>query len=703
MRGLFANQRAVALLLVVIVAASLGWPLLVRSLFRGDTDLWYHLAAGRFLVETGGMEATSYFSFLEPPRTWVDYFWLFQWIAFRVHALAGAWGLIVLRAMLGVATLLTAAGVLRASDKRGDWRSLAMLGFVLWMLSEVLLYRDSNLRPHAFSYLFLALFIFVLEVHPRRAWVLPLIAVAWTNVHGISYPVLYVVCFAYLGEAALTRWRERGTDGPRTPLGSVPWLLISLMAVWATPHGAALIPVPFMLTPRAAEYIKELKQLDWVVWDSSFDRGSPMSNLVTPVLFALNARMAVLSVVRWKARFSHLAMLFGGLYLMSKANRFLAELALLGLPYTHALLDELRTRWAPSTRGRARVLAVVVVLLALGALQTWKARPRLPFASAPLPLGASAFLNQHGGGGKVLHRPDYGGYLRWALPGFKIFMDMEVPFFFTDDDIFLSSIIHGTQGDLSPFLARYQPEFILAELNHAPLLTKVAGQERYRPIFFDDNFVIFADRNQRPELVARFELRALDPRGHALDSFKQLSFGKDRAQLLAELERVHALWPEGGLVNRWLGEARLEEGNPEAALGHAQQVIREYPLLSVGWLTAGDSLRALGRHDESVELLEQGLDRVPADRWGRLDRSLALSFLAKGDAGRAYATFKKAGTVYANDVTAEDLWSFSQAAALSGHDAEALELLRYAHVACTPKETALRARIEDLLKKLEAR
>ena len=664
MRGFFANQRAVALVLVALVAASLGWPLLVRSLFRGDTDLWYHLAAGRFFVETGTLEATSYFSFLEPPRTWVDYFWLFQWIAYRVHSLGGYEVLIALRALLGVATLVIAAGVLRPGDKRGDWRSLAMLVFVLWMLSEVLLYRDSNLRPHAFSYLFLALCIFVLEVHPKRAWLLPLIAVAWTNVHGVSYPVLFVVCFAYLGEAALTRWRERESDGPRTPLGPVPWLLLSLMAVWATPHGAALIPVPFMLTPRAAEYIKELRQLDWVLWDSSFDRSSPLSNLVTPVLFAFNASMAVVSVVRWKVRFSHLAMLLGGLYLMSKANRFLAELALLGLPYTHALLEELRTRWAPVSRGRARVVVVTLLLVCFGAVQTWKARPKLPFASSPLPVGASQFLREHAGSGRVLHRPDYGGYLRWALPSFKIFMDMEVPFFFTDDDIFLSSIIHGTQGDLSPFLARYRPEFIVAELNHPPLLAKIAAHEPYRPIFFDDNFVVFADRTQRSDLVTRFELRALDPRGHALDSFRQLAAGKDRAQLLAELERVFASWPEGGLANRWLSEARLEEGKPEQALEHARKVIREYPLLSVGWLTAGDALRALGRHDESVAVLEEGLGRVPEERWGRLDRSLALTFLAKGDAARAYATFKKAGTVYANDVTAEDLWSLSEAAAL---------------------------------------
>jgi hypothetical protein len=36
-----------------MLALSLGWPLLVKPIFRGDTDLWYHLAEGRQFVETG--------------------------------------------------------------------------------------------------------------------------------------------------------------------------------------------------------------------------------------------------------------------------------------------------------------------------------------------------------------------------------------------------------------------------------------------------------------------------------------------------------------------------------------------------------------------------------------------------------------------------------------------------------------------------
>jgi hypothetical protein len=49
---------------------------------------------------------------------------------------------------------------------------------------------------------------------------------------------------------------------------------------------------------------------------------------------------------------------------MSKANRFLAELALLGLPYTHAFLAEVRARFAAETeRGLTPVALLGIVLV----------------------------------------------------------------------------------------------------------------------------------------------------------------------------------------------------------------------------------------------------------------------------------------------------------------------------------------------------
>ena len=45
------------------------------------------------LLATGEIPDTSYFSFLSPPRTWVDYYWLFQALVYSLYEAAGYGGL----------------------------------------------------------------------------------------------------------------------------------------------------------------------------------------------------------------------------------------------------------------------------------------------------------------------------------------------------------------------------------------------------------------------------------------------------------------------------------------------------------------------------------------------------------------------------------------------------------------------------------
>ena len=70
-----------------------------------DTDLWYHLNGGRYLFDTGSIPHTGFFSFLTPEKQWVDYYWLFQAVIYKIYSLAGYAGIIVFRAVLYLATI----------------------------------------------------------------------------------------------------------------------------------------------------------------------------------------------------------------------------------------------------------------------------------------------------------------------------------------------------------------------------------------------------------------------------------------------------------------------------------------------------------------------------------------------------------------------------------------------------------------------
>ena len=130
-------------------------------------------------------------------------------------------------------------------------------------------------------------------------------------------------------------------------------------------------------------------------------------------------------------------------------------------------------------------------------------------SSANLPAGVAAFLNRVDRGGKVLNDPNTGGYLQWMLyPKYKIFMDMEVPFLFTDEDMVTAVTMFGDRQVLSGVLARYEPDFITVRNNDRGF--KRVMEEafpHYTIVFFDDHEVLYVDSRKHPDLAREFELR----------------------------------------------------------------------------------------------------------------------------------------------------------------------------------------------------
>ncbi len=72
----------------------------------GDTDMWYHLNGGRYFWEHMTIPNTSFFSFIDPPREWINYFWGFQALIFKIYENVDYFGLLLLRALLSSATLI---------------------------------------------------------------------------------------------------------------------------------------------------------------------------------------------------------------------------------------------------------------------------------------------------------------------------------------------------------------------------------------------------------------------------------------------------------------------------------------------------------------------------------------------------------------------------------------------------------------------
>ncbi len=570
-----------------------NWPISAT-----DTDLWYHLTGGRYFWETGSIARTSFFSFIEPQRIWVDYYWFFQALVYRIFVWWGYVGLIYFRTVLVCATLLMLFLYLYKGREERDVLLFCTLLFVFYVL--LFLPRSLPVRPHLFSYLLVAIFLYLLEFNPVRVrWLLPLLAMLWSNLHGVEYPVMLLILGSYLAEYLYERIKR--TDIQRKERYLYPGILVlSAAAVLSTPHGIGLLAVPFKSTAQVSPFIYELRPLSVYDFASFFG-----------VLFLLAGLAAYAAIRRKTIRISHLLLFLGGLVLLLKGKRFINEYALLALPLLRAYMPAVQAE----RETRVRVLKPVAVVLSLAFMAMpfffmhwfFSHPPRYPLSARELPEGMALFMKQVKASGPVLNHPNTGGYLEWELyPKYKIFTDMQVPFLFTGGDFKAARGVYTDRRVLQDVLARYRPVFITVPIEMEGFKRLIADHPQYHLVFFDDTEVLYVDGSQESTLALRHEIRTIDP--FSLYAKPVRSSADDRP-LLKELQRLSEIYPHGALVNAAIAAIYQRHGQYREAIPYADAIISTYPESHLGYRLKADLLSRLGRCGEAAPLYKKAIDR----------------------------------------------------------------------------------------------
>ncbi len=182
-----------------------------------DPDYFWHLTAGELIVRTGQVPSTDPFSFTWGGQPWTPHEWLGEVVMYGLVEAIGEFGALIAFALLsGGIFALTAVYLAR--------RGISTAPIVVaCSLGAVILIPYVTLRPQVISWFIMAALIWLLlSLRPDRPWrllALPILFVAWANLHG-----LYVVGFGFIGLYLLF------TLAGRTPM-SPRWRLLSLAAV----------------------------------------------------------------------------------------------------------------------------------------------------------------------------------------------------------------------------------------------------------------------------------------------------------------------------------------------------------------------------------------------------------------------------------------------------------------------------------------
>lgn len=183
-------------------------------------DLAYQVRAGAQMLATGELAAADTWTSTVAGVAWVNQQWAAQVLLAGVHELGGWAGLALLRAItIGLAFAFVAA----ACRERGAGpRVAAVLALVAFLLASPAL----GLRPQLFGILLFAATLWLLAGRrraPWRTWLVPVLAVAWANVHGSFVLAPVLAGWAFL-EDLLERdpaWRPSLVVAVLTALGTL--------------------------------------------------------------------------------------------------------------------------------------------------------------------------------------------------------------------------------------------------------------------------------------------------------------------------------------------------------------------------------------------------------------------------------------------------------------------------------------------------
>lgn len=523
-------------------------------------DLFWHLAAGRWILEHGALPETDPFRFTSHEEPWVDHEWLFQVLLRGVELLGGVEGLVLART---AAVLLLAATLLLALRRAGA----PAAGAVLVCAAAILGARPRfMLRPELASLVGTVLLLALLQRARRGASPRPLLlafplVVLWANLHpGVL--LAPPVAGAYLIGSRLPGGGGAGRGGER----HLSWAVVigfpaaCLAAIALNPAGLEIFTVPF----RIGAALSGLGAVnpEW----------APAWAAPQPALIAGALGVGGLAVVAWRRTgrldpATGLATLVLSLLAVSGVRHqglfFMGAAFLAG----EALAD-LGRRGERIGGQRARLAAVSACLLAavwclfpppLGPLRPRQGPMRFGLGIEPgrFPESAAERVAEMPGLGPVYNDVAFGGYLLWRLyPPRQVFIDgrNEVnPGLLSEmarsrpDAAAWNDLLdcEGVDGALVRYEDRALPVLIPpgeeggeARVEHHTASAVLFPLESYALVYWDDAAMLFLRRREeRSESLASLEYRFVHPEDREATLARARLDPRFRAGVIEELAR----------------------------------------------------------------------------------------------------------------------------------------------------------------------
>ncbi len=450
-----------------------------------DTDIWWHLRTGQWIVEHGTIPTLDPFSTYGQGKPWIEYSWLFDLAIHALYRLFGLRGIAVYGFVACLAIVVTLSRLLGRIEPRPA-RVAAVTSIALVSMVPILSPRSYLVSIVAFIVVLDAVLRARAEARSRPLWWLPVLFALWANIHIQFVYGLAILALATLDAMLPRRASDDASSGP--PLRT--WLVVDvvcLLATLATPYHVRIYGVLRDVSAQTGVYYFNLEMQamqfreiwHWValglVLSAAFMAGRrPPSRFL--------AVMSTLGVfVSFRSGRDVWFVVVCATVVLATAGRSPAGAT------SHVFPVGRRTRW----RAVAVATIAFAMLLARQSGAVLDARVRREF-----PADAAAAVAAGGYSGPLYNHFNWGGYLIWRLPQMLVSMDGR-SHVHGDARIVQSMRTWAGVGDW-----RADPDLIAAGVViaavDAPLASLLRRDDRFREVYADSVARVFVPARTTP-------------------------------------------------------------------------------------------------------------------------------------------------------------------------------------------------------------
>jgi hypothetical protein len=447
MKNALANEAYDRLVYWLLVVAGAVLYLSFGYTEMAGSDMWWHVAAGRELVQTGTLWMVDDWSYTELGSDWLNHEWLSDLVYYGWVSLWGVETLVYWKWLVIISSFL----FLQLALVRSSGNALA--AFICAGVACAIAAPFLDVRPHLYTLLNFSLLLFLLLGKKPKVWLLIPLFVVWVNLHGGFFFGLMALAIL------LFPWRELNVKSVQAAaiVG-----IACLVAAMLNPSGFGTFLYPLKYAFDETSPFRTLGE-----WLAPSKPGGIQSPLFFIFQWApLGALLFLLPQIRKRIDVPWEGLCLTGLTLaMALTSRrfipiFAISLAVLLAPLVGLLFRQLRVRAINVG------LAVMFVVLCGWRLSPYplKAAPAFHYliAEYSYPIDLVNFMQKNKLQGKVFAYYNWGGYLHWRTDGaMKVYIDGRADTLFDAQTYNNYVAVLSSRPDWIALIESTNPDYIL--------------------------------------------------------------------------------------------------------------------------------------------------------------------------------------------------------------------------------------------------